>query len=31
MCYSEEIEKIDSNSQHTGTDLETWGLAMETR
>lgn len=30
MCHSEETEKIDPNSQHTGTDLETWGLAMET-
>lgn len=30
MRYSEEIDKIDSNSRHTGTDLETWELAMET-
>lgn len=29
MCYSKEIEKIDPNSQHTETDLETWELAME--
>lgn len=30
MCHNEELEKIASNGQKTGTGLEAWGLATET-